>query len=83
MDKRKFVNIFDFEAAARTKLPKVAYDYYASGASDEITLRENHAAYERIRLKPRVLRDISKRNLTTTLLGQTISMPILGAPTAF
>ncbi len=83
MDKREFVNIFDFETAAHTKLPKVAYDYYASGASDEITLRENHAAYERIKLKPRVLRDISKRDLTTTLLGQTISMPILVAPTAF
>jgi isopentenyl diphosphate isomerase/L-lactate dehydrogenase-like FMN-dependent dehydrogenase len=83
MDKREFVNVFDFEAAARTKLPKVAYDYYASGASDEITLRENHAAYERIKLKPRVLRDISKRDLTTTVLGQTISMPILVAPTAF
>ena len=83
MDKREFVNVFDFEAAARTKLPRVAYDYYASGASDEITLRENHAAYERIKLKPRVLRDISKRDLTTTVLGQTISMPILVAPTAF
>jgi isopentenyl diphosphate isomerase/L-lactate dehydrogenase-like FMN-dependent dehydrogenase len=83
MDKRDLVSVFDFEAAAREKLPKVTYDYYSSGANDEITLRENHTAYERIKLKPRVLRDISKRDLTTTVLGQTVSMPILVAPTAF
>ena len=83
MDKRDLVSVFDYEVAAQAKLPKVAYDYYASGANDEITLRENHAAYERIKLKPRVLRDISKRDLTTKVLGQEISMPIMVAPTAF
>ena len=83
VDKREFVNVFDYEAAAREILPKIAYDYYRSGANDEITLHENHNAYERIKLKPRVLRDISKRDLTTTILGQTVSMPILVAPTAF
>jgi 4-hydroxymandelate oxidase len=62
---------------------KLAYVYYRSGANDEITLHENHTACERIKLKPRVLRDISKRDLTTTILGQTISMPILVAPAAF
>ena len=83
VDKRAFVNVFDYEAAARATLPKIAYDYYSSGANDEITLHENHTAYERIKLKPRVLRDISKRDLTTTILGQTVSMPIMVAPTAF
>ncbi|UCH20898.1 MAG: alpha-hydroxy-acid oxidizing protein [Deltaproteobacteria bacterium] len=83
MDKRDLVSVFDYEAAARKKLPKVAYDYYASGANDEITLHENHAAYERIKLKPRVLTDISKWDITTTVLGQTITMPLLVAPTAF
>ena len=77
VDKRAFVNVFDYEAAARETLPKIDYDYYRSGANDEITLHENHNAYERIKLKPRVLRDISKRDLTTTILGQTVSMPIL------
>jgi isopentenyl diphosphate isomerase/L-lactate dehydrogenase-like FMN-dependent dehydrogenase len=77
VDKREFVNVFDYEAAAREILPKIAYDYYRSGANDEITLHENHNAYERIKLKPRMLRDISKRDLTTTILGQTVSMPIL------
>jgi isopentenyl diphosphate isomerase/L-lactate dehydrogenase-like FMN-dependent dehydrogenase len=83
VEKSDLVSVFDYEAAARATLPKSAYDYYASGANDEITLRENHAAYKRVKLKPRVLRDISKRDLSTTVLGQTISMPILVAPTAF
>lgn len=51
VDKREFVNVFDYEAAAREILPKIAYDYYRSGANDEITLHENHNAYERIKLK--------------------------------
>ena len=83
MDKRDLVSVFDYETAARATLPKIAYDYYASGANDEITLRENHAAYERIKLKPRVLIDTSKRDLTTNVRGQSVTMPILVAPTAF
>jgi len=83
VDQSELVNVFDYETAASETLPKLAYDYYRSGANDEITLHENHTAYERIKLKPRVLRDISKRDLTTTILGQTVSMPILVAPTAF
>ncbi len=83
MAEMELINLFDFEKKARQILSKMASDYYASGAGDEITLQENHAAYERINLKPRVLRDISQRDLTTTVLGQQISMPILVAPTAF
>lgn len=77
------INIYEFEAIAREKLTPMAYDYYASGAHDEITLRENHAAYDRIKLKYRVLRDISRRDISTTVLGQTLRMPIIVAPTAF
>ena len=82
-DKRDLVSVFDYEAAAREKLPRTAYDYYRSGANDEITLRDNHAAYERIKLHPRVLIDISKPDLSTTVLGQDVKMPIFVAPTAF
>ena len=67
MDAKALINLFDFETAAREKLPRPAGDYYASGAGDEITLIENHRAYERIRLRPRVLKDISKTDLRTTL----------------
>jgi len=83
MDNRNLVSVFDYEAAAQKSLPKLAFDYYSSGANDEITLRDNHAAYERIRLKPRVLKDISQRNTGITLYDEPISMPILVAPTAF
>ncbi len=77
------LTLFDLEELARKKLPHTAYDYYASGAWDEVTLRENRAAFERIRVHYRVLVDVSKRNLSTTLLGQNVSLPILIAPTAF
>ncbi len=79
----KPINLFDFEALAKEKLPAMVYDYYASGAEDEITVHDNHAAYSRIRLKFRVLVDVSRRDLSTTVLGQQISMPLLIAPTAF
>ena len=77
------VNVYEFEKLAREKLPQMAYDYYSSGANDEITLRENCEAYKRIFLKYRVLIDVSKRDLSTEVLGQKISMPIMIAPTAF
>ncbi len=61
----------------------MALDYYQSGALDEITLRENRLAINRYRLRPRMLVDVSQRNLTTKLLGQTLNVPILIAPMAF
>jgi 4-hydroxymandelate oxidase len=77
------VNLLELEALAREKLSAVAYDYYAGGAGDEVTLRENHAAYARLRLYYRVLVDVSARELSTTVLGAHVSMPVLIAPTAF
>ncbi|HEX4965985.1 MAG TPA: alpha-hydroxy acid oxidase [Thermoanaerobaculia bacterium] len=77
------VNVFDLEKIALEKLSREAYDYYAGGAHDEVTLRENRAAFERISLAYRVLVDVSRRDLTTTVLGQHLSMPVLVAPTAF
>jgi 4-hydroxymandelate oxidase len=77
------INLGELEALARELLPQMAYDYYASGANAEITLRENRAAYERITLLPRMLVDVSVRDMGTTVLGEPVSMPILIAPTAF
>jgi isopentenyl diphosphate isomerase/L-lactate dehydrogenase-like FMN-dependent dehydrogenase len=77
------INLLDLEMKARELLPQTAYDYFASGANDEITLRENRVAYERIALLPRMLVDVSKRHMGTTALGEPVSMPILVAPTAF
>jgi 4-hydroxymandelate oxidase len=77
------INLFELERKACKLLPQTEYDYYASGANDEITLHENREAYERIALLPRMLVDVSKRQMATTVLGEPVSMPILIAPTAF
>ena len=77
------INLLDLEMKARELLPQTVYDYFASGANDEITLRENRVAYERIVLLPRMLVYVSERNMGTTALGEPVSMPILVAPTAF
>ncbi len=77
------INVFDLEALARERLSREAYDYYLGGAHDEVTLRENRAAYDRIPLFYRVLVDVSHRDPATSVLGRPVSMPILVAPTAF
>lgn len=77
------VNIADFEALAREALSREAYDYYAGGAQDEVTLRQNRAAWDRLSLAYRVLVDVSRRDLTASVLGQPVAMPVLVAPTAF
>jgi len=73
----------DFEAAARQRLPRMVFDYYAGGAGEETTLRENRRAYDRWVIRPRVLVDVSTVDLRTTVLGQDVPFPILLAPTAF
>jgi 4-hydroxymandelate oxidase len=77
------INVADYACAARRALPKDVFDYYEGGALDEITVRENTAAWERLKLYYRVLAGVGKRDMTTTVLGQPISMPIVVAPTAF
>lgn len=77
------LNLFEYEKLAVECLSQMALDYYASGAWDEITLRDNRAAFERYKLRPRMLVDVSKRNLATHILSQPIQMPLLIAPMAF
>jgi isopentenyl diphosphate isomerase/L-lactate dehydrogenase-like FMN-dependent dehydrogenase len=77
------LNLFELEQLAKENLPQTAYDYYRSGAWDEVTLRENREAFERILVHYRVCVDVSRRDLSTMILGQKISVPILIAPTAF
>lgn len=72
----------EYEAIAREKLPKMVYDYYASGAEDQWTLAENTRAFSRILFRPRILIDVSKIDMTANVLGFKISMPIMIAPTA-
>jgi 4-hydroxymandelate oxidase len=77
------LNILDFERLARERLRPEAWDYYASGAGDEITLEKNRSAFARLELFYRVLVDVSQRSLETTVLGERVSLPVLVAPTAF
>ncbi|XP_072165889.1 2-Hydroxyacid oxidase 1-like [Diadema setosum] len=72
----------DLEDYAGKHLAKNAYDYYRSGANDEQTLHDNRAAFQRLRIRPRILRDVSVRDLSTTVLGQPLPFPIAIAPTA-
>jgi len=77
------IRLFDFEELARQRLPQMVYDYIAGGAGDEITLRRNRECFEAIRLKPRVLVDVSRLDTSLELFGQRLAFPILLAPTAY
>ena len=77
------INVDEYQKAARERLSRMAYDYYASGSWDEITLHENRAAFDRTTLVYRVLRDISSRDFSTSVLGRKIALPLFVAPTAF
>lgn len=79
----KPINLFEYQTLASQQLSPMARDYYASGSWDEITLRDNRAAFERYKLRPRMLVDVSQRDLSTTILGQSLPLPILIAPMAF
>ena len=83
MNSEGLFNVSDYARTARGKIPKDCLDYFEGGALDEITLRENTAGWERLKLYYRVLAGVGKRDMTTTVLGQPISMPIVVAPTAF
>ena len=76
------LNVAEYEALAEPRMHPAAWDYYATGNDDEVTLRENRAAFERIQLRPRMLVDVSHVDTATTVLGTPVSMPILIAPTA-
>ncbi|KAF3620905.1 Peroxisomal (S)-2-hydroxy-acid oxidase GLO1 [Capsicum chinense] len=78
----EITNVMEYEAIAKQKLPKMVYDYYASGAEDQWTLAENRNAFSRILFRPRILIDVSNIDISTTVLGYKISMPIMVAPTA-
>ncbi|KAI4298290.1 hypothetical protein L6164_031867 [Bauhinia variegata] len=78
----EITNVAEFEEIAKKKLPKMVYDYYASGAEDQWTLKENRNAFSRILFRPRILVDVSKIDITTNVLGFKIAMPIMIAPTA-
>ncbi|XP_076659754.1 hydroxyacid oxidase [Halictus rubicundus] len=78
----QFVCVEDYEKHAIKHLPPAARDYYNSGAGEQFSLRLNIEAFRKYRIRPRFLRDVSKRDLSTTILGEKISMPVGVAPSA-
>ncbi|MDE2404905.1 MAG: alpha-hydroxy-acid oxidizing protein [Sphingomonadales bacterium] len=70
------LNIDDLARVARRRLPKGLYDFVARGAEDEITLRENRASLDRVLLRQRVGVDVSRRDISTTVFGQKLAMPL-------
>lgn len=80
---KECVSLLELEALARQVLPQAYFDYYAGGATDELTLRRNSSDFAQIKLRPRMLKDISQIDTSTSALGSTLSSPICIAPTAF
>ena len=83
MNSLSAINLFGYEQLAKEHLSQMAFDYYSSGAWDEVTLRDNLAAFTRVKLRPKMLVDVSKINLTTQVLGESLQLPLLIAPMAF
>jgi isopentenyl diphosphate isomerase/L-lactate dehydrogenase-like FMN-dependent dehydrogenase len=74
-------NIADLREMARRRLPKGMFEFVDRGTEDEIALANNRAAFERIKLRPRTLVDVSGRNQEITLFGKTSPLPIVVGPT--
>ncbi len=74
-------SIMDLRGLARRRLPRAVFDFFDGGAEDEQTLAENRAAFQRTRLIPRVLNDVSAVDLSTTILGVPSALPICVGPT--
>jgi len=78
------LNLSEYESFACSNLPKMATSYYSSGANDMLTLKDNREAFNRLVLKPNILVNggVDSIDLSTSLLGDHVSMPICIAPTA-
>jgi len=75
------VNIEDLRLLAKRRLPRAIFDFFDGGAEDETTLRENRAAFERVRLLPKVLVDVSQVDTQVSLFGREAKLPLAIAPT--
>lgn len=76
-------DLFDYTRIAPAHMSEVGWEYISGGAADELTLRWNRESYDRIRLRPRILVDVSHIDLRVMLLGREMPFPILLAPTAY
>jgi (S)-mandelate dehydrogenase len=81
MDLARAVNIEDLRSLARRRLPKAIFDFFDGGAEDEVTLRGNRAAFERVKLLPRVLVNVADVDTKVRLFGKEASFPMAIGPT--
>ena len=81
-DAQRPITVADYEPLARGRVEPGAWDYQAGGAGDELSLADNRASWDRIRLRPRVLVDATSRNLRVNAFGIALEHPIVVAPTA-
>ena len=79
----KMTCIEDLRRVAKRKVPKMFYDYVASGSWTETTLRENSSDFDPIKFRQRVLVNMEGRSLATKMIGQDVHMPLAIAPTGF
>lgn len=79
----KAANVDDLRRIAKRRLPFGVFDYIDGGAEDERALTESVSAYKKIQFRPRILRDVSNIDTSTTLFGRTLPMPLILAPTGF
>jgi L-lactate dehydrogenase (cytochrome) len=75
------IAIDDLRRLARRRLPRAVYDFIEGGSGDELTVRRNRAAFERLLFEPRVLVDVSKREQSTVVLGERVATPVILSPT--
>src|SRR3954447_9269655 len=80
-DVEEALNVHDLRRMAKCRLPKWLFEFVDRGTDDEVALRNNRAAFERIKLRPRSLVDVSGRRLDTTIYGKEHKLPIGIAPT--
>jgi isopentenyl diphosphate isomerase/L-lactate dehydrogenase-like FMN-dependent dehydrogenase len=75
-------NFHDFRKLAQRRLPSPIFNYIDGGADDEVTHRQNTASFERCDLVPNILRGVSKVDISVTVMGQRLAMPVYCSPTA-
>jgi isopentenyl diphosphate isomerase/L-lactate dehydrogenase-like FMN-dependent dehydrogenase len=78
----ELVNVFDYEKLAQSRMAPPLWEYFQGGSDDEVTMRDCRAAFERIKMRPRVLVDVATIDMRSLVLGTPVSMPLLVAPMA-
>ncbi|HYG55028.1 MAG TPA: alpha-hydroxy acid oxidase [Burkholderiales bacterium] len=80
-DVTRVINIEDMRRIAKRRLPRAIFDFFDGGAEDEVTLRENRAAFERVKLLPKVLVNVANVDMRVSIFGREMPFPIAIGPT--